>query len=124
MSRRKLRRVTRRAHLTVTCSGIVLLLAAACGGTGSEPGTEVGAGEISGAGQAAATTEPQGSEAPGSDSSAQPTPGSDSGSAAVTEVSTAVPDLELLDVATGDPVKLRSLFPASASLLFWFWAPH
>ena len=44
--------------------------------------------------------------------------------AAPVAVSDDVPDLELIDVATGDGVQLRSLLPADTPVLFWFWAPH
>ena len=44
--------------------------------------------------------------------------------AAPVAVSGDVPDLELIDVATGDGVQLRSLLPADTPVLFWFWAPH
>ena len=42
----------------------------------------------------------------------------------VLAISDDVPDLELIDVSTGQPVNLRMLVPAETPLLFWFWAPH
>lgn len=35
-----------------------------------------------------------------------------------------VPDVEVVDVATGAKVRLRSLFPGDKPVLLWFWAPH
>ncbi len=35
-----------------------------------------------------------------------------------------LPAVEVLDVATGRKVALRSFVPASTPLLVWMWAPH
>lgn len=35
-----------------------------------------------------------------------------------------VPELAVLDVATGDSVDLGGLIPAERPILLWFWAPH
>ena len=77
---------------------------------------------------AAAAAEPDGSSATkeaAADAAAEPaavdTPEQ---VAAPVAVSGDVPDLELIDVATGDGVQLRSLLPADTPVLFWFWAPH
>ena len=39
-------------------------------------------------------------------------------------VSADVPDLEMVDVATGGSVRLVSLVTGDKPLLLWFWAPH
>lgn len=35
-----------------------------------------------------------------------------------------VPELDVLNVGTGDTVDLGSLVPAQRPILLWFWAPH
>ncbi|MFM7537791.1 MAG: hypothetical protein ACKO91_18635 [Acidimicrobiales bacterium] len=35
-----------------------------------------------------------------------------------------LPDVEVLDVATGRPVRLATFVPADKPTLVWFWAPH
>ena len=40
------------------------------------------------------------------------------------EADSALPDVDLIRVSTGDTVKLSSLTPAENPLLLWFWAPH
>ena len=35
-----------------------------------------------------------------------------------------VPDLQVVDVATGGSVSLRALLPGDKPVLLWFWAPH
>lgn len=35
-----------------------------------------------------------------------------------------IPDVDVIDVRTGDTVSLQSLAPSDTPLLFWFWAPH
>ena len=37
---------------------------------------------------------------------------------------TDIPDLDFVDVTTGEVVNLRSFIPSDTPLLFWFWAPH
>lgn len=49
--------------------------------------------------------------------------GEGSGSQAVTG-GNVVPDVAVLDVATGDTVDLGGLIPAERPILLWFWAPH
>ena len=39
-------------------------------------------------------------------------------------VSADVPDLELIDVASGSNVRLVSLVTGDTPLLLWFWVPH
>lgn len=35
-----------------------------------------------------------------------------------------LPDVTVIDVATGSEVNLRALVPADNPLVLWFWAPH
>lgn len=35
-----------------------------------------------------------------------------------------IPDVEVIDVRTGQTVSLQSFAPNDTPLLFWFWAPH
>ena len=35
-----------------------------------------------------------------------------------------IPDVDVIDVRTGDTVSLQSFAPSDTPLLFWFWAPH
>ena len=35
-----------------------------------------------------------------------------------------VPDLQVVDVATGASSSLRALLPGDKPVLLWFWAPH
>lgn len=37
---------------------------------------------------------------------------------------TDLPDVSLVDVASGEKVRLRSLLPTPLPLLVWAWAPH
>ncbi len=39
------------------------------------------------------------------------------------EVSEDVPDIEMLDAATGEQVNLRSVVTGDTALMFWFWSP-
>ena len=34
------------------------------------------------------------------------------------------PDVEVIEIATGEPVNLRSLGALDRPVLLWFWAPH
>ncbi|MCP5026688.1 MAG: hypothetical protein GY929_10435 [Actinomycetia bacterium] len=34
------------------------------------------------------------------------------------------PDVEVIEIATGEPVNLRSLGAVDRPVLLWFWAPH
>ena len=73
---------------------------------------------------AAAAAEPDGSSATKEEATADAAADTPEQVAAPVAVSGDVPDLELIDVATGDGVQLRSLLPADTPVLFWFWAPH
>lgn len=35
-----------------------------------------------------------------------------------------LPDVEAIEVASGDRVNVASLVPSDKPLLLWFWAPH
>ena len=88
------------------------LLAAACGAGDETDDVAVARPAAPGASVDART--PAGPDAP-----AGPNPQSPTGAAA-----TDLPDLEVVDVATGTPVQLRSLVPSDRPTLLWFWAPH
>lgn len=90
----------RSARLTAAAVSAVLLMVAAC----AEDDPSQSSAEQTAAQETAA---PAGSE-----------------SGAPLQASADVPGVELIDVATGDPVQLRSLLPAETPVLFWFWAPH
>jgi ABC-type glycerol-3-phosphate transport system substrate-binding protein len=40
------------------------------------------------------------------------------------DVPSALPDVDVVDVGAGATVNLRSLLPSDRPLLIWFWAPH
>ncbi len=42
----------------------------------------------------------------------------------VSDEPTAPETLELIDVSTAEPVRLRSFTPEGTPVLLWFWAPH
>ena len=120
------RRTRSRSVLLATAVvAVSAILASGCGGDSTQPGT-----------RESSATQPAPADSPapaGSDSDAEPSAGPETAPAAAdtTEqvaapiaVSGDVPDLELIDVATGDGVQLRSLLPADTPVLFWFWAPH
>jgi hypothetical protein len=54
----------------------------------------------------------QGSEAPVTSAAEDPTPPSD------------LPDVPLIDLATGAEFSVASLVPSDTPILLWFWAPH
>lgn len=35
-----------------------------------------------------------------------------------------LPDVQVVDVSTGQPVRLNGLIPSDKPTLVWFWAPH
>ena len=89
------------ARSAAAAAGIVLLVGA-CGGGGSsaEQAAELSA-VAADSGDAAAETENE----------ADPS---------VNELA----DVEVIDVATGDLVNLKSFAPADKPIVLWFWAPH
>lgn len=98
---------------------IALVLAAAltfaaCGGGSSGPGSEelFDAGPSEGAGQ---TEQPAASDPADTEKDADGQEASGGGD---------LPDVEVVDIATGEKLALTSLVPAQRPLLVWFWAPH
>lgn len=98
----------------VSLLAAVAVAVAACGGGGDDD-ADVSAGgtEITNP-DATQPTEPS---AP-TESSAPPE------ADAPAEEATFLPDIEVVDVASGEPVALRSLASADRPTLLWFWAPH
>jgi hypothetical protein len=43
---------------------------------------------------------------------------------AVGTAASPLPDVEVLDVETGRPVRLATFVPADKPTLVWFWSPH
>ena len=128
---------TRRLRLFAGGLIAVGLVAAACGGGSATEGAEAGGSSSAPAAGGtdsspttapavtAAASEAGGEEASGGAATTEDsgTDGTSSGSAAVA-VSADVPDLEMIDVATGGSVRLVSLVTGDKPLLLWFWAPH
>lgn len=106
--------------------GAVAIVGVSCGGDGSS-----GSGE---AGPSLRPTEPAATTiAPTSSAAATATsaPTETSGAAETTvappttaAVTSPLPAVDVLDVATGDTVNFASLIPADRPVLLWFWAPH
>jgi len=102
-----MRDVHRRYGLTVAPTRLLLLTVAlsigavACG----SPDADTVAGNAGG-----------GSPTPTS----APNPAAGGGDRAVTDL----PDVEVVDLASGDTVNLQSLAAAGKPTLLWFWAPH
>lgn len=89
------------------------LLATACGGGGSdEPSGAVAVGDDTSSG----------AEPAADDTSSGAEPASPSPETATT--STDLPDVEVVDVNTGETLNLQSLAPSDTPTLLWFWAPH
>lgn len=92
----------------------VVVVLAACGGGGDDDadvsagGTEITNPDAPDASEPSAPTESSAPEAT--------TP--------PTGEATFLPDIEVVDVASGDTVALRSLASADRPTLLWFWAPH
>ena len=85
----------RRYPVMVAAFAITL---AACGSTSSQP----------------TSTASRSTPSTPSTSAPAPTPTSTS----------ALPDVDVFDVATGDTVSFSALAPAEKPILLWFWAPH
>ena len=92
--------------------------ATADGGVESSPATAPA--ETGAATESQAPAEPDGDQ-PGSEGASGE--GASANGAAVA-VSADVPDLEMVDVASGSNVRLASLVTGDKPLLLWFWAPH
>ncbi len=111
------------AALTVCAA----LIAAACGsGEGDVSSGPVTVGEPAATQGETPTTPPAPSDS-GVPQTAAPQP-AESGEPAATEapapVASDLPNVDVLDVYTGETVNLTSLAPAGTPLLLWFYAPH
>ena len=130
----------RARHLRVVVGGLIVVALAAggCGGgsategadaAGSTSATAAGGAESSPATAPAETGAAAESQAPAETGGDQPVSDQVSGedasaNGAAVAVSADVPDLELIDVASGSNVRLASLVTGDKPLLLWFWAPH
>ena len=102
---------------------VLALVSASCGGTTATTTTDAGSSNTA--------TESIGPE-DGPDANPQPevetestsdqraNEDTDDGEAVATDI----PDLEFINVSSGELVNLRSFVPSETALLFWFWAPH
>ena len=129
----------RARRLRLAVGGLIAVaLAAGCGGGSATEGADAADGSSATAdggaesspatapAEAGAADEPQapaetGSDQPGSEEASGE--GASANGAAVA-VSADVPDLEMVDVASGGNVRLASLVTGDTPLLLWFWAPH
>ena len=91
------------------CAVIVVLAAAACGSDDATTVTEP------------AGIEPADTAAPTADDS---TADDSAAPAPVLAGPGDVPDLDMINVHTGEAVNLQSLVSGQTPLLLWFWAPH
>ena len=133
-------RAGRARRLWLFAGGLIAvgLAAAACGGGSATEGAEASGGSsapAAGGADSSPTTAPAataaaseagGEEAGGGGAAAAEGSGDDGtgGGPAAVAVSADVPDLEMVDVATGGSVQLVSLVTGDKPLLLWFWAPH
>ena len=122
----------RRLRLAVGGLIAVALAAGGCGGGSATEGADAGSTSATAAGgadsspttapaEAGATTE---SQAPAEPVSNQASGDGASANGTAVAVSADVPDLEMVDVASGTGVRLASLVTGDKPLLLWFWAPH
>ena len=127
----------RRRWLVVGGLIAVALAAGGCGGGSATEGADAGSSSATAAGRAdsSPTTAPAEagaaaeSQAPAETGGDQPVSDQASGdgasaNGAAVAVSADVPDLEMVDVASGSNVRLASLVTGDKPLLLWFWAPH
>ena len=130
----------RERRLWLFAGGLIAigLVAAACGGGSATEGAEAGgSSSTSAAGgtdsspttapaETAAASEADGEEAGSGGAAGSEGSGADGtgGGSDAVAVSDDVPDLEMVDVATGGGVRLVSLVTGDKPLLLWFWAPH
>lgn len=133
-------RAGRARRLRLFAGGLIAvgLAAAACGGGSASEGAEAGgsssapvadgadSGPTTAPAATAAASGAGGEEAGGGGAAAAEGSGADGNGAgpAAVAVSADVPDLEMVDVATGSNVRLVSLVTGDKPLLLWFWAPH
>ena len=100
-----------RIHYLI-CVAVLALLAGACGSDDPPTVVEPAAG---GAVEESTIEEGALDESPAEESAA-PTPAlAGPGD---------VPDLDMIDVHTGEAVNLQAVVTGETPLLFWFWAPH
>ena len=132
-------RAGRARHLRVVVGGLiaVALAAGGCGDGSRSEGADAadgssatadGGAESSPATAPAETGAATESQAP-AETGDQPGSEGDNGEGAsangtAVAVSADVPDLEMVDVASGSNVRLASLVTGDKPLLLWFWAPH
>ena len=128
----------RRLRLAVGGLIAVALAAGGCGGGSGPEGADAADGSSATAdggadsspttapAEAGAATESQAPAETGGDQPASDQASGESASAngAAVAVSDDVPDLEMVDVASGSNVRLASLVTGDKPLLLWFWAPH
>ena len=128
----------------IICAATLALVAGACGSdeatTVVEPtGTEAARDAPADAADAAAQDESSTSSAAAPETSpttedGAPEAGAQTADEGTTDDSAApvpalagpgdVPDLDMVDVHTGETVNLQTLVTGQTPLLFWFWAPH
>ena len=92
----------------LTCAAIVALMAAACGSDDAATVAEP------------AVVDPTEVTAPGTGAG----PADDSVAAPALAGPGDMPDLDMIDVHTGEAVNLQSLVDGQTPLLLWYWAPH
>ena len=133
-------RAGRARCLRLAVGGLIVaaLAAGGCGGGSGSEGSDAADGSSATAASGAdssptaapaetgAADEPQAPAETGGDQSASEGAGGEGASAngAAVAVSADVPDLEMVDVASGSSVRLASLVTGDKPLLLWFWAPH
>ena len=128
----------------IVCAATLALVAGACGSdeatTVVEPtGTEAARDAPADAADAAAQDESSTSSAAAPETSpttedGAPEAGAETADEGTTDDSAApvpalagpgdVPDLDVVNVDTGETVNLQTLVTGQTPLLFWFWAPH
>ena len=125
----------RRLRLAVGGLIVAALAAGGCGGGSGSEGADAADGSPATVGGAdssptavpaetGAADEPQAPAESGGDQSASEGAGGEGANGAAIAVSADVPDLEMVDVASGSNVRLASLVTGDTPLLLWFWAPH
>ena len=126
----------RRLRLAVGGLIVAALAAGGCGGGSGPEGADAddgaSAAAVGGADSSPATApaetgaadEPQAPAETGDSQPATEEAGGEGANVAAVAVSADVPDLEMVDVASGGNVRLASLVTGDKPLLLWFWAPH
>lgn len=115
-------RLLRSRLLLITAA--VLLFASACGESG-ETTTASSAGNGSGSSPAVAPSPETAAPANGPAPATEPAPASAPSEAAnAPTAENELPDVQVVDIATGNSVNLRSFAPSATPIVLWFWAPH